>query len=288
MRCFDRRGIAISPLSLLPATLAQQPELTQVRCGNPRNLPLLAEPGERLAPTPCSATRNAATPQAYTTRAQIGAPLARTLKVQSLDLVRAMLLTTELFFYDASRHVMWDEAEAEKELALRLPSSSDAYAHPWSCRSDFERAMDAWVDDVRRRADVGGLVVRLLGWDRGGRGVDFAALDGASRTAMLQRTAAGLNDEVQYAASAPSSGTASPHSSPPSKHIELPSQGKKLPQLLEDRLGTWPDTAYSSSSRKSRHVHHEPQRNGAADEHSTVGLLALKRTTGFTAIRKDD
>ena len=99
----------------------------------------------------------------------------------------AMLLWMFTVSKAASRDLVWREAEKEKADELRrrgLAASTEAryddadleanrpFIHPWAERSEFERLVDEWRDDMCSRTGIGVLLSNLFGWKEGALGIN--------------------------------------------------------------------------------------------------------------------
>lgn len=197
------RFINPNPLSVIPSTLLTQ-DITDRTHGNPRHLPVLAEPAGANGCADTSGPIDRGDPDVwrrrYTLRQQTGKPLPNTkFFIRDPDIVRSMGIMNILHSLSGSRDIVWEEAENEKREELRArraagndssadnllgsghsqrpnmervasgeASATQPFVHPWTSRSEFEAALDAWVADLTRRADIGGLLRRYLGWRDGG------------------------------------------------------------------------------------------------------------------------
>ncbi|PWN42992.1 hypothetical protein IE81DRAFT_108060 [Ceraceosorus guamensis] len=348
LRALEQRGISFSPLAQLPAILMLEHDLMDVRCGNPRVLPLMAEPGFALggpkprqsspssSPTanlraqespdspratgdppsaPTSPSLGLPEPNrnpAYTNRAPVGTPLrGSTFRMPDLELIRCMMLMSEVHLYTGSRNILWQEAEADKKAASRPASrygangdSGEPYAHPWSDEAAFHRTIDRWVADITNRAAVRGLLKKTLGWDSN------------AAQARAKETDKPSNADASNGPSPPTASSAgdpwsSSYSRSSAKQVALSTSQR--PQSLNSAQSAENAAQLHKMHRERRNSHKIPSSRPTSPRFSDYGdrtaeskssahrqreslpptpripkipLLGVKRTTGFTAIRK--
>lgn len=197
-RVMTRRFLNPRVLSLIPGNLTTQ-DFRDIRTGNPRRIPLTAKSDDFLllsqlaSAQPASAQLSSAISpsapsqaphdpsiwaKAYTTRPQVGNPLAGSgffVSPGNLSLFRSMCIVSYAEKYYSARDLLWDE---EEEAALLSESvgpqgggrTADATAYwalPWRHRRDFDWAMDSYYRDMVQWADMGTLVKERLGWKEG-------------------------------------------------------------------------------------------------------------------------
>ncbi|CAO1613464.1 unnamed protein product [Parajaminaea phylloscopi] len=199
-RVMTRRFINPRILTLIPGNLTTQ-DFRQIRAGNPRRVPLTAKESDFLlltqvasaqAAKACASPKmaepepvpNAQDPsawaKAYTTRAQVGEPLANSgffVAPANLGLFRSLCILSHADKVACARDLVWDEAEEEEAALLshsvgpqgggRGTEGSACWAHPWRQRRDFDVCMDAYQRDMSDWADIGALVKDRLGWKSG-------------------------------------------------------------------------------------------------------------------------